>query len=211
MATTTKVANCPFAISMFGIIWPLHRLRSIIAYFRLTSGLTSGPWKCHWTYWKTKETESVYKFCVTMVEMRDQYLLGEDSNQFIGDVIANTFSCTNNKPITSGKFSKSIVITCPRSFLARGQFWPIKGTRATSLVVKGDRFVTSFDNLKGNSEVWISDNSDEFVKPANVIYRNFELKYGKDCPPTIDGFRWRSHPRGYIINICRLYQWLDSN
>ena len=40
-----------------------------------------------------------------MVEMRDQYLLGEDSNQFIGDVIANTFSCTNNKPITSGKFS----------------------------------------------------------------------------------------------------------
>ena len=40
-----------------------------------------------------------------MVEMRDQYLLGEDSNQFIGDVIANTFSCTNNKPIASGKFS----------------------------------------------------------------------------------------------------------
>ena len=40
-----------------------------------------------------------------MVEMRDQYLLGEDSNQFIGDVIANTFSCTNNKPITSGIFS----------------------------------------------------------------------------------------------------------
>ena len=49
--------------------------------------------------------------------MRDQYLLGEDSNQFIGDVIANTFSCTNNKPITSGIFSKSIVISGPRSFL----------------------------------------------------------------------------------------------
>ena len=49
--------------------------------------------------------------------------------------------------------------------------------------------MTSFENSKGNSEVWISDNSEEFGKPANVIYRNFELKYGKDCPPTIDGFR----------------------
>ena len=49
--------------------------------------------------------------------------------------------------------------------------------------------MTSFDNSKGNSEVWISDESEEFGKPANVIYRNFELKYGKDCPPTIDGFR----------------------
>ena len=117
MATITKVANCPFAISMFGIIWPLHRFRSRFAHFRLTSGLASGPWKSYWTYWKTKETESVYKFCVTMVEMRDQYLLGEDSNQFIGDVIANTFSCTNNKPITSGIFSKSEVTSGRRSFL----------------------------------------------------------------------------------------------
>ena len=46
-----------------------------------------------------------------MVEMRDQYLLGEDSNQFIGDVIANTFNCTNNKPITSGILSKPEVIS----------------------------------------------------------------------------------------------------
>ena len=114
-----------------------------------------------------------------MVEMRDQYLLGEDSNQFIGDVIANTFSCTNNKPITSGIISKSMVITCPRSFLTvSGHSWS-----------KVTDFLTSFDNTKGNSEVWISDNSEEFGKPANVIYRNFELKYGKDCPPTIDGFR----------------------
>ena len=109
-----------------------------------------------------------------MVEMRDQYLLGEDSNQFIGDVIANTFSCTNNKPITSGNFSKPEFIS----------------DRPRSLVVKGaSRFMISFDNSKGNSEVWISDESEEFGKPANVIYRNFELKYGKDCPPTIDGFR----------------------
>ena len=71
-----------------------------LAHFRFTSG--KNRFRMHW---KTKETEGVYKFCVTMVEMRDQYLLGEDSNQFIGDVIANTFSCTNNKPITSGKFS----------------------------------------------------------------------------------------------------------
>ena len=108
-----------------------------------------------------------------MVEMRDQYLLGEDSNQFIGDVIANTFSCTNNKPITSGNFSKPEVIS----------------GHLRSLVVKGDRFIPSFDKSTGNSEVWISDESEEFGKPANVIYRNFELKYGKDCPPTIDGFR----------------------
>ena len=127
MATITKVANCPFAISMFGIIWPSHRFRSRFAYFRLTSGLTSGPRKSYWTYWKTKETESVYKFCVTMVEMRDQYLLGEDSNQFIGDVIANTFSCTNNKPITSGIFSKSEVISDHYRSLAvgRGHWWPV--------------------------------------------------------------------------------------
>ena len=46
-----------------------------------------------------------------MVEMRDQYLLGEDSNQFIGDVIANTFNCTNNKPITSGILLKPEVIS----------------------------------------------------------------------------------------------------
>ena len=109
-----------------------------------------------------------------MVEMRDQYLLGEDSNQFIGDVIANTFSCTNNRPITSGNFSKPEVIS----------------DRPRSVVVKGDlKIYTQFDNSKGNSEVWISDESEEFGKPANVIYRNFELKYGKDCPPTIDGFR----------------------
>ena len=61
-----------------------------------------------------------------MVEMRDQYLLGEDSNQFIGDVIANTFNCTNNRPITSGIFSKPEVISDHfRSLMvSRVHLWP---------------------------------------------------------------------------------------
>ena len=141
-----------------------------------------------------------------MVEMRDQYLLGEDSNQFIGDVIANTFNCTNNKPITSGILSKPEVISDHSRSLqvSRGQVW---------LIPYESYRMTSFYNSKGNSEVWISDESEEFGKPANVIYRNFELKYGKDCPPTIDGFRWRSH---YIITICRLFSavvggWIQTN